>query len=127
MTLERDHHDDGEELLRVVEGLISHIALLMRVVPDFKDIQSQASGFKSVVDFKWAEALNRLDIQLQECSLFEDHSLLRSYKYHALLQFSSVFIFSFRFLSALSDVKYPYKCWSILAGFQHTLILFIHQ
>lgn len=94
MTLERDHPDDGEELLRdeMPRLKVPFPALLMRVIPDIKDIQSQASGFKSVVDFKWAEPLNRLDIQLQECSLFEDHSLLRSYKYHALLQFSSVSI-----------------------------------
>lgn len=62
----------------------------MRVSPDFKDLQSQASGFKSAVDFKWAEQFNRLDIQLQEYSLFEDHLLLRGYKYIALLQFAGV-------------------------------------
>ena len=53
------------EMLRVVEGLIFHIASLMRGSPDFKGSRSQASGFKSAVDFKWAEQFNRLDIQLQ--------------------------------------------------------------
>lgn len=70
----------------------------MRASPDFKDIQSQASGFKSAVDFKWAEQLNRLDIQLQECSLFEAHLLLRGYKYDALLQIAGVCIFLFQIL-----------------------------
>lgn len=85
-------------MLRVVEGLIFHIASLMRVSPDFKDKQSSASGFKSAVDFKWAEQFNRLVIQLQECSLFKDHLLLRGYKYNALLQFAGVLHFLFQIL-----------------------------
>lgn len=81
----------------VVEHHVFHIASLMRVSPNFKDLQSQASGFKSAVDFKWAEQFNRLDIELQENSLFEDHLLLRGYKYIALLPFAGVsFFFSLR-------------------------------
>lgn len=94
MTLEREDVHDGDEPLRemprVVERLIFHIASLMRASPDFKDAQIQASGFKSAVDFKWAEQFNRSDIQLQECWLFEDHLPLRGYKYDPLLQFASI-------------------------------------
>lgn len=50
MTLRRDDVHNGNELLRemprVVEGLIFHIASLMSADPDFKNIQSQPSGFK---------------------------------------------------------------------------------
>lgn len=52
---------------RGVEGLIFHIASQIRVRPYFKDIQSKGSAFKSAVDLKWTEQLDRLDIQLQEC------------------------------------------------------------
>lgn len=54
-------------MLRGVEGLIFHIASQIRVHPYFKDIQSKGSAFKSAVDLKWPEQLDRLDIQLQEC------------------------------------------------------------
>lgn len=74
MILERQDIHNDDELLRetpkVVEGLVFHIASTMKGSPDFKDIQSRASGFKSAVDFKWTEQFNGLDIQIQGCSLF---------------------------------------------------------
>ncbi len=81
---------------RVAEGLVFHIASLMRGSPDFKDVQSLHLAF--AVDFKWAEQFDRLDTQLQECSLFEDHLQLRGYKHTALLQLCERLHFLFQFL-----------------------------
>lgn len=97
-------------------------ALLMRVNLRFKRIHSQASGFKSAVDFKWAEQFNRWDVQLQECPLFEDRLLLRGYKYKAAAVrgvwrgfFFCCFCFSVRFLCAVSEVNHhPRLFWLAL-------------
>lgn len=101
-------------------------ALLMRVNLRFKRIHSQASGFKSAVDFKWAEQFNRWDVQLQECPLFEDRLLMRGYKYKAAAVRGvwRGFFLLFLFFCQI----FVCRLWgepsssSILAGSQRTLI-----
>lgn len=118
-------HELLREMPRVVEGLVLHIASLMRVALTSKTYCPCIWLQVFAVDFKWAEQFKRLDIQLQECSLFRDHLPLRGYKYTAFIAVYKHF--SFRSLSVPSEVNYhTNKHWSILAGSQHTLILFIH-
>lgn len=99
-------------------------ALLMRVSLRFKRIHSQASGFKSAVDFKWAEQFNRWDMQLQ--GLFEDRLLLRGYKYKAAAVRGVCR--GFFFFVVLVFQIFVCRLWgepsssSILAGSQCTLI-----
>ena len=78
--------------------------------PDFKEYNWCIWLQVFAVDFKWAAQLKWLDVKLQ----VPDHLRLRGCKFNSLLQFTHV-----------SEVNYHTKCWSILAGSQHTPI-FIH-
>lgn len=112
------------EMLWIVKGLIFHISLMMRVALSSKTYTHCIWLQVFAID-KWAEQFKRLDIQLQ-CSLFGDHLLLRGYKCNASSLFASI-AFPFRLLPAPSEVNYHLnKRWSLLAGSQRTLILFIH-